>query len=149
MKQLTSGVDVRRQEAKYAFEFCEFLQKDFKIHTYGQGEVSIIFDEWVNKNVPVNVNWNETENIVYKTLGFNGYENFLFAIEDKNEEILNQIKWEIDYNYSQNHYLLSGDYNNIRFTKPVWNALYGIPLKYAKWCIEQRFKILNKRHKIK
>jgi hypothetical protein len=62
----------------------------------------------------------------------------------KSKEVLNKIKWEVDHDYSQNSYLLSGDYNNNRFVKPVWNVLWGIPLKYAKWCIERRFLILNK-----
>ena len=62
----------------------------------------------------------------------------------KPKELLNKIKWEVDHDYSKNHYLLSGDYNGNRFTKVVWDAIYGIPLKYAKWCIERRFLILNK-----
>lgn len=39
---------------------------------------------------------------------------------------------------------LGGECNNTRFVKPVWNVLWGIPLKYAKWCIQIRFLILNK-----
>jgi len=60
------------------------------------------------------------------------------------KEFLSKIKWEVDHDYSENQYLLVGDYNNTRFVKPVFDTLWGIPLKYAKWCIERRFLILNK-----
>ena len=86
MKQITKGVDLRTQEAKYAFKFCQFLQQGYKLNMQGQGEVSIEFDEWVNKNVPATVNWQKTEDIVYKILAFNGYKNFFFALEETKKE---------------------------------------------------------------
>lgn len=85
MRQLKKGVNVRSKEAKQALSFCNFLKDNFKIENYNQAKASIIFDEWAIKNIPFNVNWYITEQICYKILAFNGYENFFFAIEeDKN-----------------------------------------------------------------
>ena len=53
-----------------------------------------------------------------------------------------EIKWEIDHDYGRNSFLLSGDYTGHRFTRGVINGLWGIPLKYAKWCITRNYKIL-------
>lgn len=52
------------------------------------------------------------------------------------------IKWEIDHDYSPYSFLLSGDYKGQRFVKGVRDCLWGLPLIYAKWCIERRFVIL-------
>ena len=52
------------------------------------------------------------------------------------------IKWEIDHDYTDNSYLLTGDYNGHRFVKPVLDSLWGIPLWFAKWCITRRYIIL-------
>jgi len=55
-----------------------------------------------------------------------------------------EIKWNIDHDYSYGNYLLSGDYNGHRFTRGVYGGLWGFPLMYAKWCIERRYSILYK-----
>lgn len=57
-------------------------------------------------------------------------------------DVTSGIKWDIDHDYSYNCYLLSGDYKGQRFVKPVLNKFWGIPLMYAKWCIERRYLIL-------
>lgn len=57
-------------------------------------------------------------------------------------DILSQIKWDVDHDYSKNKYLLSGDFKGQRFVKSVLNKYWGIPLMYAKWCIEKRYLIL-------
>ena len=104
MKQITKGVDLRTQEAKYAFKFCQFLQQGYKLNMQGQGEVSIEFDEWVNKNVPATVNWQKNEDIVYKILAFNGYKNFFFALEEtKKERFKSEIKYSVIKNNELSH----------------------------------------------
>jgi len=55
------------------------------------------------------------------------------------KDISSQIKWEIDHDYSKNSYLLSGDFNGHRFTLPVLDKFWGIPLRYKRWCIEMRY----------
>jgi len=57
---------------------------------------------------------------------------------------MKEIKWEVNHDYSYGRYLLSGDYNGTRFVKGVLDGFWGLPLKYAKWCIERRFKLLYK-----
>jgi hypothetical protein len=57
-------------------------------------------------------------------------------------DVTSGIKWDIDHDYSYNGYLLSGDYKGQRFVKPVLDKFWGIPLMYAKWCIERRYLIL-------
>lgn len=57
---------------------------------------------------------------------------------------IKEIKWDIDHDYSYGSYLLSGYYNGHRFTKGVCDRFWGIPLMYAKWCIERRYLILYK-----
>jgi len=57
-------------------------------------------------------------------------------------DVLIGIKWNIDHDYSCNSYLLTGDYKGQRFVKPVLDKFWGIPLRYAKWCIERRYLAL-------
>jgi hypothetical protein len=59
-------------------------------------------------------------------------------------DVLSQIKWNVDHDYSANSYLLSGDFNGHRFTQPVLDKFWGIPLRYKKWCIERRYLALYK-----
>jgi hypothetical protein len=59
-------------------------------------------------------------------------------------DVLSQIKWDIDHDYSANSYLLSGDFNGHRFVQPVLDKFWGIPLRYKKWCIERRYLALYK-----
>lgn len=102
MKQITKGVDLRTQEAKHALKFCVFLQKNFKIENYDKAKTSIIFDEWAMKNISFKLNWISTEEIVYKILAFNGYNNFFFALEEKCKE---RFKSEIKYSVIKNNKL--------------------------------------------
>jgi hypothetical protein len=57
-------------------------------------------------------------------------------------DVTSGIKWNIDHDYTYSSYLLTGDYKEQRFVKPVLNKFWGIPLMYAKWCIERRYLIL-------
>jgi hypothetical protein len=54
----------------------------------------------------------------------------------------NGIVWHIDHDYSYGSYLLAGDFKGQRYVQPVYDGFWGIPLRYKKWCIERRFKIL-------
>jgi hypothetical protein len=63
-------------------------------------------------------------------------------MKNNKKEIIESIKWDIDHDYSYSSYLLSGDYNKQRFVKPVLDRFWGIPLMYAKWCIERKYLIL-------
>lgn len=62
----------------------------------------------------------------------------------KKENILSQIKWYVDHDYSANTYLLTGYFDGLRFTQPVLDKFWGIPLRYKKWCIERRYLALYK-----
>ncbi len=56
---------------------------------------------------------------------------------------MEKIKWEIDFIYTENSsYRLDGSYKGTSFYKKVRDNLFGLPLKYAKWCITRRLKIL-------
>ena len=55
---------------------------------------------------------------------------------------MESIKWGIDHDYKYGWFLLSGDYKDQRFTFPVYDGLFGLHLKYAKWCITRRYRIL-------
>ena len=57
-------------------------------------------------------------------------------------DVLTGIKWNIDHDYTCSSYLLTGDYKDQRFVKPVLDKFWGIPLMYAKWCIERRYLAL-------
>lgn len=54
------------------------------------------------------------------------------------------IKWSIDHDHGPNSYMLIGDCNGVRFVEGVYQYFWGIPLRYKKWLITLRFKILNK-----
>ena len=74
------------------------------------------------------------------------YGSFIAGAKWQEEKInANQdyIKWDIDHSsYVYNSFLLSGDYNGHRFTIGVVDALFNIPLMYAKWRITRKYKIL-------
>jgi hypothetical protein len=75
-------------------------------------------------------------------------QDLLKAVDEalKKDDILSEIKWDIDHDCTKNRYLLSGDLNGHRFTLPVLNNFWGIPLMYKKWCIERRYLALYKNN---
>lgn len=56
-----------------------------------------------------------------------------------------EIKWSIDHDYTENWYLLVGDYKGTRFVRSVLDKFWGLPLMYSKWLIKRKFRILNKK----
>ncbi len=96
MKHLKKGLDERIHETKLAYRFCEFLEGMHSIKDLTLEQVNILFDEWINEYISLNYNFLLMEETVHKILGYNGFANFFFAIEDKNKERLkSEIKYKI------------------------------------------------------
>ncbi len=94
MKHLKKGIDERASETKFAYKFCESLENKFFPEELTLEQVNIILDTWINENVTLTSDFALIEETVHKILGYNGFNNFLFAIEDKKRE---RFKSEIKY----------------------------------------------------
>ena len=96
MKHLKKGLDERINETKLAYRFCEFLEGMHSIKDLTLEQVGLLFDEWISEYISLNYNFLLIEETVHKILGYNGFANFFFAIEDKNRERLkSEIKYKI------------------------------------------------------
>ncbi len=87
MKHLKKGIDERINETKLAYRFCEFLEGMHSIKDLTLEQVGLLFDEWISEYISLNYNFLLIEETVHKILGYNGFSNFFFAIEEGNEEI--------------------------------------------------------------
>ncbi len=100
MKHLKKGIDERAIETKSAYKFCESLEGKVLIEKLTLEQVSIMLDSWINENVTLGNDLALIEETVHKILGYNGFVNFFFAIEDKKRErFKSEIKYKIiDHN---------------------------------------------------
>ena len=100
MKHLKKGIDERASETKFAYKFCESLENKLFPEELTLEQVNIMLDTWINENVTLTSDFALIEETVHKILGYNGFNNFLFAIEDKKRErFRSEIKYKIiDHN---------------------------------------------------